>query len=175
MGSQRAAGIELKHRSFVDGERRTPAYVAAVQALTALDDHDLASRAAAEATWRLRLEAWAQQRGVRLSQGHACIARLLGKRCPWTLQHVPPGHPPCQPPGVDHPRFWVKDGKPYAFTFEPYVLNLRTLRKLVDFCEQWGLDLTIEGWPTGHFPGATVWVELRPKAAIESEVETACS
>ena len=51
--------------------------------------------------------------------------------------------------------------KPAVYTFEPYGMSLDTLRELVAFCDRWGLDLHIDAWPAGWFPGATVWVELR--------------
>jgi len=153
--------VDFRPRLFVDRDRRTPAYVKAVDALRAVGDVDLAARAAAEATWHGRLMAWASREGLTPSKSHACVARLLGKRCPWSLREPKPGHPPCRPPGADHPLLWLRNGKPAVYTFEPYGMSLDTLRELVAFCDRWGLDLHISGWPAGWFPGATVWVELR--------------
>lgn len=116
-------------------------------------------RAFAEATWAGREEAWAARYRLKKSGGHPCIARLLGKRC-WYGGHGSYDSPPCSPPGADHASLWIRDGKPIAYVFQPYGLTNDTLHELLAFCDRWGLDVNIDTWPAGHFPGAVLWVEL---------------
>lgn len=153
-------------------QQRIPEYIQAVTALEALaqENEDLASRALAEATCEVRRKVWAQREGVKESTGHVCVARLLGKRCRMSSSTPRRGEvPPCRPPGADHPKLWLRNGKPAIYTFEPYVMELNTLRELVNFCDRWGLDLEIRGWPGAHFPGHVVWVELRPAKRTDDE------
>lgn len=154
----------MQTRHFVDPKKQTPEYVRAVEALKSLPP-DIAMRAFAEATYAAREKAWAERYGLERSRGHACVARLLGKRCWQSGWHVRGAEeaPPCRPPGSDHADLWIKNGKPVVYTFQPYGLDHNTLERLLDFCGRWGLEIHIDTWPAGHFPGAVLWVEITPK------------
>lgn len=147
--------------SFIEEKQRTPEYDRAVAALRALPA-ELTTRAFAEATCAAREEAWARRYGLKRSSGHSCVARLLGKRCRYG-EYKAGDAPPCRPPGSDHADLWIKNGKPAVYTFQPYGLSYDTLKKLLDFCERWGLEVHIDTWPAGHFPGSVLWVEVTPK------------
>lgn len=161
-------------RYFVAPKDATPEYVDAVTALRKITP-DMATRAFAEATGEQREEAWASRYRLRRSGGNCCVARLLGKRCRQYERYEKGQEHPCQPPGSDHARLWSRDGKPAAFTFQPYGLSHDTLKDLLTYCERWGLRVTIDAWPAGHFPGNVLWVELtlgdRPLKAQAEEAQ----
>lgn len=149
----------------MDGAQRTPEYEAAVAALKRLSaatggNTAVVAAAFAEAACLDREQAWAARFGLKPSGGHPCIARLWGKRC---MCSDLKSDLPCYPPGADHRRLWLRDGKPAVYTFEPYHLDHETLRCLVEFCERWELELGIHAWPASHYPGEVLWVEITPK------------
>lgn len=119
-----------------------------------------ATRVFAEAIHQERQLAWASSRGLKLSGGHACLARLLGKRCAIEYRETT-DKIPCLPPGADHCSLWNKDGKPEVFVFQPYGMSYDTIRELTMFCEQWELRFYIDALPSWHFPGGVLTVQIR--------------
>jgi hypothetical protein len=149
------------NREFISRQYRTPEYEQAVRLLRRMPE--MACSAYAEATCADFYQTWAKSRQVTASERHACIAQLLGLRCfGYTEHQTRPGRPPCAPPGSDHARLWLKNRKPVAYTFEPYGLNYKTLKDLVQFCELWRLEFSIDTWPAGHYPSRVLWVEITP-------------
>jgi hypothetical protein len=138
-------------------------YRNAFDALTALveaEGTDAALRAYAEVTWEAYQKQYAEKFGLKLSSGRTCLARLLGKRCNPDSDRC---GIPCHPPGVDHASLWLKDGKPYSYVYQPYGLSMQALRELVAMCERYGLECSIDTWPSWHFPGAVLTVEIKRK------------
>ena len=115
-----------------------------------------------EAFRESRRREYAQSRNLREAHGRVCALRLTGNHCGYASER---GCPDCWPPGCDHPRLWIKDGKPYVFTFEPYRLSLRDLRELVAYCDRLGLAAEISG-QSWHNAGDTFLIELRRAVPI---------
>jgi len=53
-----------------------------------------------------------------------------------------------------------------AVMTEPYGLGMREMKELVNFCEEHGLDFSIDGEST-HFPGRTFRVLIFEREVIE--------
>lgn len=141
-------------RRCIDENGRTELYFKAVGALRALmeaQDEDAASRAYAEAVAEAYEASFARSRGLKPSQGHACVYRLIGRRCQGT--HL-------APPGGDHDTLWLKDGRPEIYLMQPYGLGWRKMRELIAFCLQHGLKADVDVWPSFHFPGHVLSVCL---------------
>lgn len=144
-----------KWRKFVGGSERDAAYIRAVDAIAALPNTDAQRRAYAEASWRRLCDDWARMNGLKLSQGHACINRLMGKRCTgWPDRD-------CRPPMADHCSLWNKNGKPEVYVTQPYPQATSELEQLFGFCKERNLHVTVGTWPSWHFPGAVLTVEIR--------------
>lgn len=130
------------------------------------EDH--VDRLYATAIWQVRLKTLLHANGYRLSSGHPCVARLLGKPCGESYLRWPyeprENTPPCSPPGCDHPALLLKDGKPSLFVFQPYGLHGATLVELVAFCQRWGLHCSVDARFSWHFPGVTLLVSLSKRA-----------
>lgn len=142
----------------------TDLYSRAVKALSLLcmaEGADAALRAYAEATWEEHQKQYAKKYGLKLSNGRICLARLLGKKCDYHSDH---SGIPCRPPGADHDSLWLKDGKPYVYVSQPYGLSAREMRELVSMCDRHGLEAYASAWPSWHFPGAVLTVEIKRKA-----------
>ncbi|MDQ4146347.1 MAG: hypothetical protein M3120_01390 [Pseudomonadota bacterium] len=166
-------------RRFVRPERQTPEFRAAVEAVARLIPARTDDRAYAAAVADHKWQQYQEQHGVRPAK-HACIWRLIGKRClasrrlrqdddweeDWS-DEWPDAYFNCTPPGTDHPQLWVKDRKPYSYTSEPYGLSGQKLAKVLAFCEHFRLEVNIDADPSWHFPGNTLFVEFTKK---ESEL-----
>ena len=126
------------------------------------DEHDQRLRAYAESAWEAERDGFLAARGLRISQAHPCIARLLGRRCWQTgAANRRQEDAPCLPPGCDHPVLLNRNGKPWGFLCQPYDLDKETLRELVAFCDRWELGFTIRAGPAWHFPGGVIGVLIR--------------
>jgi hypothetical protein len=156
--------MSFRQRNFVDRARQTPEYralVAAVRRLAVAEGLDTASRAYAEATYDLKEQSYAASRKVRRSQGHPCIRRLLGKRCDgWNR----PDGIACESPVSDHDTLWIKDGKPEVFLAQPYGMGLDAMRNLVRLCDAHSLYANVDAWPSFHFPGHVLSVEIKRRS-----------
>lgn len=62
-------------------------------------------------------------------------------------------------PGADHERVRVKDGV-MTFVSEPYGLGLDELRKMVAYCDKYGLDCHIHDTLSAHYPGRCLTVTI---------------
>lgn len=152
-------------RKFIN--KPSALYSQAVGALSTLieaEGVDAALRAYAQATWEEHQEQYAKNHGLRPSKGRICLARLLGKRCDFHSDH---SGVPCRPPGADHDSLWLKDGKPYTYTSQPYSLTLEEMRALVALCDRHGLEVSVTTWPSWHFPGGVLTMEIRRKEEKE--------
>ena len=135
---------------FLSRKRRTPHYESAVAALHRLaeEDPDLVGRAFAEVD-SVITKKW-MTKGLRRSLGSQSHLRLLGKRPP----------PQDLPLFADHTDLWIKGGRPFLWTSQPYSLTnagIKELGGLIDL----GLGATISAHRSWHFPGSTVMVELQ--------------
>ena len=63
-------------------------------------------------------------------------------------------------PKDDHFSLWLKGGKPHAYISQPYELSLNDAKELVNFCGEYNLDLLIRAFPSWHFPGRVLTVEV---------------
>lgn len=155
-------------RRFVSSKERTPDYLEAVEALRRLAAAGGSpERAFAEAVAEDYEAHYAEANGLKRSSGRPCARRLTGGRC---ANHEDHGHDyhlaypslrdPCTVPGADHSVLWLKDGKPARFTTQPYGLSWETLRELVRYCEDRGLEAHIDARMAWHFPTQTILVEI---------------
>ena len=113
---------------------------------------------------------WRQHRGVRRSEGRQCVLRLAGvNRCdscgPWHNDfRNGSDQPDCQGDGrgslFDHASLWVKDGEPSIFVFQPYGISGHGLAVLTTFCDEYGLEASIDTRPAWHYPGYVLMVEV---------------
>ena len=89
--------------------------------------------------------------------GHVCTRRLKGSRsCSIRTPCPSPTNIPCG----DHFTEWMKDGKTFSITFEPYGLTHDCLLELTRWAGAEGFKVAIyaESW---HFPMNTLLVEIR--------------
>ena len=145
----------------------SPAYRAAVSVLHQLADAegvDAANRAYAEVAAERIEDLYASKHGLRLSQGHPCFGRVVRpgyKGCHSSeMCSDNPRYIPCSVPGRDHVSLWLKNGRPYSYVFQPYSLDKATLRQLVQQCDDYNMELSINGNSSWHFPGDTIFVEI---------------
>lgn len=142
-------------RPCMDRKGKTELYLKAVGALRALmaaQDADAASRAYAEVVTKSYEASFAQSRGLKRSQEHACIDRLAGRRCKGA--HL-------GPPGGDHDSLWLKNGRPELYLMQPYGLSWDKMRELIAFCLRHGLRADVDVWPSFHFPGHVLSICLQ--------------
>ena len=142
---------------FVRLKDRTPNYENAVAALHRLaeEDLDLASLAFAEVSSGITKK-WVTK-GLRRSSGSQSYLRLLGKKP--NPQSIRTLHR-----FADHTDLWIKNGRPFLWTTQPYSLTdagIKGLAGLIDL----GLDATISTHRSWHFPGSTVMIELQKSKA----------
>jgi hypothetical protein len=71
----------------------------------------------------------------------------------------------CAPPAGDHDTLWLKDGKPALYLMQPYGLAWDDMKKLVTFCERHGLRAQVDTWPSFHFPGWVLSIEIEKEVA----------
>jgi len=79
------------------------------------------------------------------SKGHPCIQRLIGKKCSDDME--------CAPPDAYHMILWNKFGKPYSYMSQQYVLGLEMMRKVIQFCDKYNLNVQVDAYPShndGH-------------------------
>lgn len=143
-------------------------YRKAVNALRDLmtEEHgaDSVTRAFAEAVsdrWR---EAYATKHHLMPVTDHVCVSRLLGKGCPEERDRS--GEFICLSdtiPGRDHLSEWRAPDGSRRIVSQPYGMDYKSLKELVTFCERLGLEARLDAYPSWHFPGATLFMELRRK------------
>ena len=140
---------------FLRPKERTPNYENAVAALHKLakESQDLMGRAFAEVDSGITKE-W-MTKGLRRSSGSQSHLRLLGKN---PRSKPDPGQE--LPFFADHTDLWLKDGRPFLWTTQPYGLTEGGIRELTGLIDL-GLDVTISTHRSWHFPGSTLMIELR--------------
>ncbi len=67
------------------------------------------------------------------------------------------------PANFDHPDLWLKDGKPYMFTSQPYRITKDFLEIARNICVEHDLEMTIDAREAWYMPGRTVLVAFRKK------------
>lgn len=150
---------------FMDkpSEKYKQAVLALRELLRAQGEEDV-TRAFAEAIWEARQNTFAKKYGVKLaSNSHVCIHRLLGKRCPKVCGS------PGMIPAADHCSEWKKDGETVIVVSQPYGLSYSRLKETVAFCEEHGLEASIDSLLSWHFPGSVVSVEYRRAVSLSGE------
>ena len=135
----------------------TPTYAEAVGALRRLalrEGLGQAHCAVADALAGLVQHQFAKQPGVKESQVRVLHwKRLLGqKSVPNEMEDLD-----------DHKSLWNREGKPWAYVSQPYVLRTNDLREIVSRCDQ-GLNAYLCADASWHFPGKTLALILRRNA-----------
>ncbi len=95
---------------------------------------------------------------VKPTRGNLWIGRLLGLHPTRYWRRGTTGVPE-RLPGADHDGLWLRNGKPWAWTTQPYDLDQRSLRAMLDFCDAHDLEMTVSGG-SWHFLGRTVLVVI---------------
>ncbi len=94
---------------------------------------------------------WARQHGLTRTRGRVCWHRLFGRSCSAGF---------CKPPGSDHDSLWSKDGKPSIYMMQPYGLSETEAGDLAQFCADNGLRASVSTYPSFHYPGRVLSIEL---------------
>jgi hypothetical protein len=117
--------------------------------LHAAEGSDVVQRTAADVLADAALADFIRTRQVRRRPGsHVCVSRLLGQRCrSYGCPQIPCG---------DHLSEWCRGRETVAIVSQPYGLYGKQLRETMAFCEQYGLDVDIDTWPSWHFPGSVL-------------------
>jgi len=147
-------------RQFLVGKDRTDLYVRALKTLRELletQGEGAVGCVYAEAVAEAHEETFARSRGLKRSDGHACIERLLGHRC----HGIHSG-----PPAGDHDTLWLKGGKPVLYLAQPYGLGWDKMRELIAFCLRHGLRADVDVWPSFHFPAHVISVYITREKGI---------
>lgn len=144
-------------------------YRKAVEALHDLmtEEHgvDSVTRAFAEVVSDRWQQAYAAKHNLKPVNVHVCVHRLLGKRCPEERDRS--GDSICESyriPGQDHLSEWRAPDGSRRIVLQPYGLDFESLKELVTFCERLGLEARLDAYPAWHFPGSTLFVELKRKS-----------
>ena len=128
--------------------------VSALRNLLSAESEEIVSRAFAEVVQEARKNNFIKMQNVTPSNhSHVCIYRLLGKKCP--------GHSTQIIPCADHCSEWQKDGQTVIIISQPYSLGYQDIKDTIMFCEEYGLEATVEARSSWHFPSTTVCVEYR--------------
>lgn len=95
----------------------------------------------------------------------ACIAPMVSDwdECNhnFAMRGDPSDTPPHHPPHADHPDLWVDaDGEPVVHASHLYHLERDELKDLLDFADQWGLELRIQS--SYYYPNRTTCVCFYP-------------
>lgn len=133
------------------------AYSEAVYALRRLalsEGLDTAQRAVADALADLVRDWWAQMTGAKQSRAQVPHwRRLIGEK---------PDHAYLDR-WEDHISLWNREGRPWAYVSQPYVLGTGDLRAIVTCCDENELTADVRAEVSWHFPGRTTSVCLRSK------------
>lgn len=158
--------------------RRNPSvkYRKAVEALrdlmTEAPDSGGVTRAFAEAVSEQWRKDYAIREKLKPVSAHVCVSRLLGKRCPEERDRS--GDAICESymiPRGDHLSEWRAEDGSRRLVSQPYGMDYESLKELVTFCERLGLEADIDAYPAWHFPGSTLFVELRRKDTAKTRRE----
>jgi len=139
----------------------TEDYQRAVESLRKLNDED-AHRAAAEALSPRAADWLAYYLGSRVGAAIDPARRAGGRRCTYKTELR--GHG-CRPPGCDHANLWRRPNGELIYVTEPYGIDLRTLREMIEFADRHGLVFKIDARLSPHFPAATVAAIWRRRMA----------
>jgi hypothetical protein len=100
-------------------------------------------------------KAYIERNNVKRSKGSNSIQRLTGRKICGTSRGCY-----CRVPASDHAKLWIKDGKPYSYTFEPYGLSMEQSKALINFCEKHDCTFRVDNC-SPHFPTGTLFVEIK--------------
>jgi hypothetical protein len=106
---------------------------------------------------RVCAECLAKQRDERLAKdgyvpSHVGIQGLID-----CIELAPP------PPADDHGRLYVKNGRPQFYLSQPYGLSFENLKQIIQYCDEWGLEASIDGLQSNWYPGDTIAVLYQKK------------
>ena len=145
-----------RQRRFMDKKDRTPLFdeaVAALKRLAEAQGDDDVERAFADAVSDRIYESM-ESEGL----------RETGAPRAWQVFHQGIGQEGIHRfPGDDHVSLWARDGTPETRFSQPYCLYLGTIREMVEWADQYGLDVEISGRDSWHFPGHTLLVSWQRK------------
>lgn len=88
----------------------------------------------------------------KMSKDHACINRLVGRKCDY--------YSCVGAPASDHVDLFKRSKKAHRYTSHPYGINFRDLCRIVEFCKANGLEANINA-ESYYFPGRTVMLEYK--------------
>lgn len=133
----------------------TPEYRQAVSVLKSVSTD--AAQVYAEATHeKIRQEFAVLWRIKGRKGGHVCIYRLKGSRqCKCnTVKGGFLTHQPIEIPRGDHLSEWTRDGQTVMILSQPYGLGYEGLQETLKFCEAHDLEVSINTYPSFHYPGS---------------------
>ncbi len=154
-------------------KKPSPTYLQALSALHKLMEEeggDFVRRACADVTWEDNKQIFAEREGLKEAE-IPDIERLTGKSSDKKFLKLFEESSPSfedflklseEPvlPADDHSSMWLKNGKAYSYVSQPYGLCLEDTKKLINFCDEHTLDLSIKAWPSWHFPGRVLTIEV---------------
>lgn len=62
--------------------------------------------------------------------------------------------------GLDHTTLWQQGGKPKLLVTQPYQISKDQLKKLIEHCDQYGIDFSIDA-RSFYFPGSTIRIVFK--------------
>lgn len=136
----------------------SPEYRAAVRMLKLLKGDT--AQIYAEATHERLHEDFAAARKLkeRKPGSHVCVYRLKGSRqcrC-YRIEDGVLRHQPIEIPEGDHLSEWTQGGRTVAILSQPYGLTFNGLRETFEFCEAHDLKVSINSYPSFHYPGVVL-------------------
>jgi hypothetical protein len=132
------------------------ATIAQLKALMAAEGTDTVSRAYAAAVWDTYAKHYAVAYGLERAAS-ACLHRLL-HRGPCRSRDR--GGLPCRLPGADHDSLWRVGRDALLYVSQPYGLSWESLQEAEAVCRRYGFEMQIETYPSWHFPGHVLTVEV---------------
>ena len=143
-------------RSFLSQKDKTKLYketVAKLRELSATEGAGITERAYAEGTWEQHKKDYLKNRGLKPTNGRVSFGRLIGRGKHYNTVF--------NESWMGHVSLLIKDGHPEVFISQPYHLNNGELKQLIATCDEFGLDVSVGTWPSWHFPGAVLTVEVK--------------
>jgi hypothetical protein len=127
-------------------------FIAAVEALEKLKP-DSMERAFATSMEERTLQY--ATKGLKQSNGHACLTRLLRKSCN--------GRNCLLPHGQDHHSLWLKDGEAYLYVYQPYHIDTEGILCLADFVMKYNFRIEILSDKSWYFPSRSLYIGISRK------------
>jgi hypothetical protein len=128
--------------------------VAILRELCESEGADIVNRAFAEVIAEHRKNVFLESFGVTIKKDHhICFNRLEGmERCSCDSTGG------FDSPICDHALEMEKDGKTHSIVAQPYVIFYDDLKKVIEYCDNNDLKMSISAATSWHFPGNTLIV-----------------